>query len=559
MIENVCQLADGRLLSWSKQDRSIRVWNLNDPQGNVALEHNGMLFGMNILNDGRVVSWSNESLRIWNPVTGEWAKIHSETNSVMGCVEIDKDRILTWSTYGTMRVWETSSASLNATVNSGNRSTVIGFSNVAPGYWISRCGSDSTIWVWNVEFGTCHHVFAEHSANTTSYCLDGLGTVVSADERGGIWVWNAVTGQTLGELKGHRDSAVVMMLDNGLVLSKSRDTTLRLWDIRTLKCTAVLEGHVSPVNKAIQLSDGSLLSWSGEFMSKDKALRRWDAQGKCLAVMDEHEKYILGACEIRDGRIVSWAHDKTLKIWNINTGECLHSFTNNLGDVERVRELSDGRIVACPGYSFGNAPIFQIINPDTGGSSLLHGHTKSSVYSDIIELQGDRLITWAGDGDLRLWNADVGTCLQVFSEHQVDVVGAGLLSDGSVVSRSYDDGAYRIWNPSTGLMRKITDSEFIDLGLKGDSPLVTLLTDESSRPKQMSDFSRSCNLWIAKSLGSQVAVFRQGVPILACWNVDGPKQTVLQMFDSGKVAVSTYSGLEILQLRSARGQENFTN
>ena len=49
-------------------------------------------------------------------------------------------------------------------------------------------------------------------------------------------------------------------------------------------CLAVLEGHTADVNGALVLSDGRLLSWSG-----DETLRLWDRHsGACLAVFQGH-------------------------------------------------------------------------------------------------------------------------------------------------------------------------------------------------------------------------------------------------------------------------------
>ena len=75
-------------------------------------------------------------------------------------------------------------------------------------------------------------------------------------------------------------------------------------------CLAVLEGHTADVNGALVLSDGRLLSWSD-----DKTLRLWDEQsGASLAVLKGHTNWVNGALELSDGRLLSWAWDKTLRL-----------------------------------------------------------------------------------------------------------------------------------------------------------------------------------------------------------------------------------------------------
>ena len=72
-------------------------------------------------------------------------------------------------------------------------------------------------------------------------------------------------------------------------------------------CLAVLEGHSSGIRGVQELSGGRLLSWSG-----DRTLWIWDSQsGACLVVLEGHTDSIGSVQELSDGRLLSRAEDKT--------------------------------------------------------------------------------------------------------------------------------------------------------------------------------------------------------------------------------------------------------
>ena len=59
--------------------------------------------------------------------------------------------------------------------------------------------------------------------------------------------------------------------------------------------------------------------------SKDKTLKVWDVEtGKCLATLQGHNPTVSCVAIFPDGsRVVSGSWDKTLKVWDVATGECV--------------------------------------------------------------------------------------------------------------------------------------------------------------------------------------------------------------------------------------------
>ena len=54
------------------------------------------------------------------------------------------------------------------------------------------------------------------------------------------------------------------MMKNGLLLSSSWDTTIKIWNLKTRSCIASLQGHKNIVWDVIELQDGNIASCSSD-------------------------------------------------------------------------------------------------------------------------------------------------------------------------------------------------------------------------------------------------------------------------------------------------------
>ncbi len=117
--------------------------------------------------------------------------------------------------------------------------------------------------------------------------------------------------------------------------------------------------------------------------------------------------------DIGSGRrfIASGSSDKTVRVWDVDTGEC-------------VRVLS-------------------------GHSSWVR-----SVSSGIVDCSGRQLLASASwDRTIRLWDAVTGECVRVLEGHsdKVVCVSGGFVDDSGChcIASTADDGALRVWDVST--------------------------------------------------------------------------------------------------------------
>jgi len=137
--------------------------------------------------------------------------------------------------------------------------------------------------------------------------------------------------------------------------------------------------------------------------SFDKTLRVWDLEtGECLEVLEGHNHWVLHVALTDDGQAVSASYDKTLRIWDLTTGQCLKVLEGHTDQVRHIALTGDGRVVSA-----------------------------------------------SEDGTLRIWELATGQCLKVLLGHKSFVGHVALTGDGLAVS-SYLDYTLRVWDLATG-------------------------------------------------------------------------------------------------------------
>jgi F-box and WD-40 domain protein CDC4 len=104
------------------------------------------------------------------------------------------------------------------------------------------------------------------------------------------------------------------------VISSSRDSTLRIWNIKTGECGGVLEGHTGTVSSFAVHGDLVALA------SYDCDGRLWSLESQeCVHILKGQESQIYSVAF--DGtRVVTGSLDQTARVWDPKSGYVLPCF-----------------------------------------------------------------------------------------------------------------------------------------------------------------------------------------------------------------------------------------
>ncbi len=278
-----------------------------------------------------------------------------------------------------------------------------------------------------------------------------------------ITVRNLGTGRILRTFTGHPGSIYTLCLsrDGRTLVSGGRDTTLKVWNLHTvsnytsispmsraigdgLRCT--LTGHSESINTVAISPDGQLLV-SG---SEDNTIKLWDLETEeCLATLEGHEAGVKAVAISPDGQLlVSGSADNTIKLWQLPGGKdepiCIDPIYTLTGHTDWVKCLAispDGQVLAS-GSQDKTIKLWQL---ETGElKSTLVGHW-GEVNCIAISPDGQRLTSCSWDETIRLWHLGTLKQLHSLSGHQGAIACFAISPDGQPLVSSSWDHTMRVW------------------------------------------------------------------------------------------------------------------
>jgi hypothetical protein len=208
---------------------------------------------------------------------------------------------------------------------------------------------DQTIGVWDIERRERVSVLRGHHGlpRAADSNADGTRVVTGCSHRDtSVKLWDLRSGDCLRTLHGHADGVYSLAFrgdDHDQVASGSRDTTIRLWDLTSGVTLRVLTGHTYHVHS---------LEWSKDrrrLLSSSMDIRLWDADtGRCLRVLEGHTEVIRSIAWSPDGTAaLSASHDGTARLWDVDSGRCVRVFDGHEELVAAWFTADGRRVIAC--------------------------------------------------------------------------------------------------------------------------------------------------------------------------------------------------------------------
>jgi len=204
---------------------------------------------------------------------------------------------------------------------------------------------DATIKIWDFETGEYDSTLRGHTNSVQCVAFDHTGNIMascSADLSIKLWNFHSASKECTKTLKGHEHNVswVVFTPTGDYLYSCSRDKTIKKWEISTGYCIQTIEGHDDWVRRVIVNDEGTLLA----SCSLDQTIRTWNpTNGQPIAVLREHthvveciafsppnvipltEEAQKAKKKIQTSAtyIASGSRDKTIRIWEVATQQCL--------------------------------------------------------------------------------------------------------------------------------------------------------------------------------------------------------------------------------------------
>lgn len=162
------------------------------------------------------------------------------------------------------------------------------------------------------------------------------------------------------------------------------------------------EGHSDGV-LCCQYDNNNLLMTG----SYDKTIKIWNVDtGKLLRTLTGHTRGVR-TLAFDEQKLISGGLDGTIKVWNYRTGQCISTYTGHSEGVISV-DFHDKVIVS--GSADSTVKVWHV---DTRTCYTLRGHT-DWVTSVKIHSKSKTLFTASDDATVRLWDLRTNKCLKVY-------------------------------------------------------------------------------------------------------------------------------------------------
>jgi WD40 repeat protein len=439
-VASVAWSPNGKRFASGGWDGTVKVWDGETGQQVQSLEYGGQLMSLSWGPDGKRLAAAgiNTPVKCWELATGR----KTELPGIALCVALSPDGKQAAGGYPDgLLVWEVASGQETACLKGAGPFLAVSWS--PDGKLLAGTGN-KIVQLWDVAASKATRtITVPGGCNSVAWSPDGKHLVTGGGDRA-VQVWDAATGQQTSDLKGHADriSCVAWSNEGRQLASSSDDGTVKVWSLGP--------GQDALIFKAPEFVRS--VSWSGNgerlAIATFTTVKVWDVnRGEELFSFSDKLNPMASVCSSPDGkRLVRNNVDGTLQVWDVEEKKRLHQCRGHSGPVRCVSWSPDGKYIASGGED-NKVKVWEAL---TGQEVVsLEGHT-APVLCVCWVPDSKRLASAGFDNTARIWNVATGKETINALKHPSYVQSVCWKPDGQRLASAAFAHNVTVWDAATG-------------------------------------------------------------------------------------------------------------
>ncbi|MGK7918378.1 MAG: WD40 repeat domain-containing protein [Prochloraceae cyanobacterium] len=283
----------------------------------------------------------------------------------------------------------------------------------------------------------------ENSVNSIAISPDGKSFVSSSTD----WtmkMWSLSDGRELLTKKTLGKNAVSLAFTpDGKSVAAGVGREIRIWDLTNAKKQyGVLLGKHEGIVRSIAISRrGKILASA----SPDKTIKLWDLEsGELVETLTGHTDWVFSVAITPNEQVLvssSGGFDRTIKFWNLRNFQLTRTTPQQPGWIDDIAIDEDGKILFAAVNKVVKVLDFETLEE----LNTFTGHS-GAILSLAIDRDKRILASASQDGTIKLWDLFNGELMTTLKGHEDWVMSIAISPDGTTLVSGSRDKTIRIWD-----------------------------------------------------------------------------------------------------------------